>query len=99
MRIFVGAVLALCIAVSWYAVDAAHKARFPTTDFTIDEINARDTLVNTTAAVARAAQGETVPLRVLFYGQSIMGSGWPSLAMADLQARHPNIAFQWENRA
>lgn len=93
------AVLSVVSAVGLFAADAAFDARFPSARLSVDAINARDPLANTSAAFARAASGEEVPFRVLFYGQSIIGSGWPEKAMAQLQERHPDIAFQWENRA
>lgn len=74
--------------------------RFPSTNLTVDQINATGTpLANTGAAFASAAAGEPTPFRVLFYGQSIIGSGWPAIAMAKLQTRHPNMLFHWQNRA
>jgi hypothetical protein len=93
------ATLAVLTTGLFLAAESVVETRFPTTDLAIEAINARGPLANTAAAFARAGAGEIVPFRVLFYGQSITASGWPDKAMERLQARHSNIAFQWENRA
>ncbi|MEE4186990.1 MAG: hypothetical protein V2I76_00900 [Roseobacter sp.] len=99
-RGLIAAVAAFAVlAAGHYIADSVFKNRFPTTDLTPEEINAANPLVNTAATLARAQAGETAPFRVLFYGQSITGSGWPAIAMAELQERYPDVAFQWENRA
>ncbi|AZQ67437.1 hypothetical protein EF888_10015 [Silicimonas algicola] len=83
-----------------FAASSVEAWRFPTSDVTVEELNASpDALANTRAAFALARSGETVPFRVLFYGQSIIGSGWGDLAMADLARLHPNMVFQWDNRS
>ena len=74
--------------------------RLPSSDVSIEDLNARaSSLANTRAAFSLARSGKTVPFRVLFYGQSIIGSGWGEAAIDELAKRHPNVAFHSENRA
>jgi hypothetical protein len=85
---------------SAFATGRVEAWRFPTSDVAVEDLNAHpDALANTRAAFGLSRSGTTVPFRVLFYGQSIIGSGWGDLAMEELARRHPNLVFQWENRS
>lgn len=100
IRVLIGAVV-LGSAVGGYLLAASFvDQRFPSTDATAAELNARpDVLANTRQAFLAEGPDRSVPFRVLFYGQSITEGVWPEKVVAAWGEKYPHLAIDYTNRA
>lgn len=70
-----------------------------TTDVQLTSAHGTRPIQRTLAALEKSTAQNPARVRVLFYGQSIVGQQWHPLVMAELKRRYPTVIFEVQNRA